>query len=218
MVSKWFDIGPEDLPAFSPSFNAAPQSTQPVVRLNRDTGKRELALMRWGLIPFWAKDPRIGLSTINARAETVGTNAAFREAFKRRRCLVPADAFYEWQKLDAKSKQPYAIAMKDNSMFAFAGLWETWKDKATGQPLETYTIITTDPNELIQPENGPKLHDRMPVIVAKKDYDRWMAPAEPSHLPVDLLKPFPAEDMAAWKVDQAVGNVRNDEPGLMEPV
>jgi putative SOS response-associated peptidase YedK len=179
------------------------------VRLDSETSELELTVMRWGLVPFWSKDGKAGYSTINARAETITTSATYREAFKRRRCLVPADLFYEWMKLDAKAKQPYAIALKNGSLFAFAGLWETWKDKVTGKTLETYTIITTDPNELMVP-----LHNRMPVIVNRIDYDRWLAPAEPSHLPVDLLRPYPAEEMKAWKVSGRVGNVRNNDPDL----
>src|ERR1035438_6259990 len=146
-VAQWFDIDTSDLPVFAPSFNVAPQSTQPVVRLDRYTGKRQLVLMRWGLIPFWAKDAKIGFSTINAKAETLATSPAFREALKHRRCLVPGDVFYEWQKID-KAKQPYAIGLKSGDPIAFAGLWERWKDKMTGQTLETYTIITTDPTEI----------------------------------------------------------------------
>lgn len=195
----------------APSYNVAPQSFQPVVRLEPETSERELTVMRWGLVPFWAKDTKIGFSTINAKAETVPTSPAFREAWKRRRCLVPAEWFYEWQKLDEKHKQPYAIAMKDGSIFAFGGLWDKWRDKSTGQELHTYTVITTDPNELMEP-----IHDRMPVIVARRDYDRWMAATDPAHLPVDLLKPYPAEEMKAWKVSSAVGNVRNNNPSLVE--
>ncbi len=127
-----------------PSFNVAPQTFQPVVRLSRDSGEREIALMRWGLIPWWAKDGKIGFSTINAKAETLSTSPAFREAFQRRRCLVPTDWFYEWMRIDPKAKQPFAIALKDQSMFAFAGLWESWKDKATGERLYTYAIVTTN--------------------------------------------------------------------------
>jgi putative SOS response-associated peptidase YedK len=137
----------------------------------------------------------------------------FREAFKRRRCLVPADGFYEWQKIDAKTKQPYAIALADGSPLAFAGLWERWTDKATAQPLETYTIITTEPIELTAP-----IHNRMPVILAPKDYERWMASADPAQLPVDLLRPFDADKMISWKVSATVGNVRNNEPSLCAPV
>jgi putative SOS response-associated peptidase YedK len=196
----------------APSYNIAPQSLQPVVRLSSETGERELTIMRWGLIPFFAKDAKIAYSTINARAETVVTSPVFREPMKRRRCLVPADFFLEWKKLDAKSKQPYAIALQDDSLFAFAGLWDTWKDKATGQAIDTYTVITTDPNELMEP-----VHNRMPVILQRQDYQRWLAPAEPSQLPIDLLKPFPAEQMKAWKVGSAVGNVRNNSPELLIP-
>jgi putative SOS response-associated peptidase YedK len=198
---------------YAPSYNVAPQSRQPVVRLNPDTGERELTIMRWGLVPFWSKDAKIAYSTINAKAETITTSPAFREAMKRRRCLVPADWFYEWKKIDVKSKQPHAIALQDGSLFAFAGLWETWKDKATGQTLETYTVITTDPNELMQP-----LHNRMPVILHRQDYGRWLAPADPAQLPVDILKPYPAEEMKVWPVSQDVGNVVNNRPELVEQI
>jgi putative SOS response-associated peptidase YedK len=197
---------------FAPSYNVAPQSLQPVVRLDSETGERELTIMRWGLIPFWSKDAKIAYSTINAKAETITTSPAYRESVKRRRCLVPADLFWEWKKIDAKTKQPYAIALQDESLFAFAGLWDTWKDKAAGRSMDTYTVITTDPNELME-----QLHNRMPVILHKRDYERWMAPAEPSQLPIDLLRPFPAEEMKAWKVGLAIGNVRNNSPDLLIP-
>ncbi len=198
---------------FAPSYNVAPQSLQPVVRFDSETGQRELTVMRWGLVPFWAKDSKIGYSTINAKSETVTTSPAFREAMKRRRCLVPAEWFYEWQKIDAKTKQPYAIGLRDGALFAFAGLWETWKDKTKDQVLETYTILTTDPNGLLEP-----IHNRMPVILTPKDYQRWLEPGEPTHLPVDLLRPYQAEEMKAWKVGSAVGNVRNSSPELIAPV
>lgn len=214
-IAEAFQIRPENVfeDDLAPSFNVAPTDVGPIVRLARDTSERELMLMRWGLIPWWAKDSKVGFSTINAKAETLTTSRAFREAFERRRCLVPAEWFYEWQKLDAKTKQPYAIALKDQSIFAFAGLWERWKDRAKGEALETYTIITTDPNELMEP-----LHNRMPVILAPRDYERWLAPTDPAHLPVDLLRPFPAEAMSVWKVSKAVGNVKNNEPSLVLPI
>jgi len=168
--------------------------------------------MRWGLIPYWAKDPSIGLRTINAKAETITTAPAFREAIKYRRCLVPADCFYEWQRLNAKTKQPFAIAMKDGKPYALAGLWERWKDRKAGTELLTFTVITTDPNEVVE-----QLHDRMPCIIPEKDYDRWLQAGDPDRPPVDLLRPFDAEKMTAWKVDKAVGNVKNDSPELIEP-
>jgi putative SOS response-associated peptidase YedK len=215
-IAEWFRTHNTDVfneSYFAPSYNVAPQSMQPVVRLDAETGERELTVMRWGLVPFWSKDGKASYSTINARAETVPTSATYREAFKRRRCLVPADIFYEWMKVDAKTKQPYAIALTDRSLFAFAGLWETWKDKVTGETKKTYTIITTDPNEVMEP-----LHNRMPVVLAPNDYERWIAPADPAKLPVDLLRPYPAEEMTAWKVSAAVGNVRNNEPSLTERI
>lgn len=217
-IAEWMQTHNTDVfddSYLAPSYNVAPQSLQPVVRLDSETGERELLIMRWGLIPFWSKDSKIAYSTINAKAETITTSPAFREAVKRRHCLVPADLFWEWKKIDAKTKQPYAIALKDDSLFAFAGLWDTWKDKATGQAINTYTVITTDPNELI---SGLSIHDRMPVILHLRDYERWLAPAEPSELPIDLLRPFPAEEMKAWKVGSAVGNVRNNNPDLLVPI
>ena len=200
----------EDMPFFAPSYNVAPQSTQPVVRLNADTGKPEFALMRWGLVPYWAKDPKIGYTTINARAEEVAEKPLYREAIKKRRCLVPADVFYEWQKLGGKGKQPFAFGLRSGEPYAFAGLWERWKPKQ-GDPLETFTILTTDPNEIAE-----RVHDRMPVILEPKDYGRWIDPGDPARLPIDLLRPFPAEKMQSWPVHERVGNVRNDEPDLLK--
>jgi putative SOS response-associated peptidase YedK len=209
-LAQWFGIDISELPQFGPSYNVAPQTFQPIVRLNRDTGQKEIALLRWGLVPYWSKDSKIGYSTINAKAETITTAPAYREAIQRRRCLVPADAFYEWQKLDAKTKQPFAIALENKKPYAFAGVWESWRDPKSRERLETFTIITTDANELVQP-----MHERMPVILEPKDYERWLAPADPSHLPVDLLRPYPAEKMTAWKVDKRVGNVKNDDAELL---
>ena len=198
-IAEAFRVGVPPSFEILPSMNITPQSVQPVVRLSRDTREREIALLRWGFIPYWAKDAKIGLKTINARSETVASSAVFREALRYRRCLIPADGFYEWQKLDAKNKQPWAFGLRDGSMFAFAGLWERWKDRKTGQPLETYTILTTDANEVTAP-----IHERMPVIVTPRDYERWLAPADPARLPIDLLRPHASEEMTAWKVDSPV--------------
>jgi putative SOS response-associated peptidase YedK len=210
-IAAWFGVEDDDTDPWATSYNVAPQTFQPVVRLNRDSGMREIALMRWGLVPYWSKDAKIAYSGINARAETVATAPAFREAFKRRRCLVPADAFYEWQKLDAKNKQPFAIGLASGEPYGFAGLWERWKDPTSHEWLETFSIITTDPNEVVAP-----LHNRMPVILEPKDYARWLGAGNPAQPPLDLLRPFPAEQMVAWKVDKAVGNVRNDTAQLLE--
>jgi putative SOS response-associated peptidase YedK len=220
VLADWFGVELEDMPWFAPSYNVAPQSMQPVVRLNRDSGDREFALLRWGLVPFWAKDARFGYSTINARAEEAATKPAYREALKKRRCLVPADAFYEWQRIDKKTKHPFAFALKSGEPYAFAGLWERWQPKE-GEPLETFTILTTDPNELMEP-----IHNRMPVILAAGDYPRWLDTGGPNsgglnsgggaQPPVDLLRAFPAEKMVAWPVSDRVGNVRNNNPRLLD--
>jgi putative SOS response-associated peptidase YedK len=211
-IAAWFGVEDDEAVAWGPSYNVAPQSFQPVVRLSRDTGTREIVLMRWGLIPYWSKDTKIGYSTINAKAETAATAPAFREAFRRRRCLVPADAFYEWQKLDAKHKQPFAIALADREPYAFAGLWERWKNPSTRESLESFSIITTDANQVVAP-----LHNRMPVILEPRDYERWLSAGDRAQPPLDLLRSFPAGRMIAWKVDKAVGNVRNDTAQLLEP-
>jgi putative SOS response-associated peptidase YedK len=215
VLADWFGVELEDMPWFAPSYNVAPQSVQPVVRLNRDSGGREFALMRWGLVPFWAKDAKFGYSTINARAEEVAAKPAYREAFKKRRCLVPADAFYEWQrpqndKQDKKTKHPYAFALKSGEPYALAGLWDRWQPKE-GAALETFTILTTDPNALMEP-----IHNRMPVILEPRDYTRWLDPGDSAKPPVDLLRPYPAEKMTAWPVSDRVGNVRNNDPELLE--
>jgi putative SOS response-associated peptidase YedK len=126
--------------------------------------------MRWGLVPIWARDAKVGFSTINAKAETITMSPTYREAFKYSRCLVPADAFYEWVRIDAKTKQPFAIALKSGETYSFAGLWERWKNVEAKTVLLTFTIITTDPNEVVLP-----LHNRMPVIIPERDYDRWLS-------------------------------------------
>jgi len=210
LLAEWFELDLSIMPWFAPSYNAAPQSFHPVVRLGSEGGRREAALLRWGLVPFWAKDARIGLNTINARAEEAATKPAFRDALKKRRCLVPADAFYEWQRVDAKTRRPFAIALQSGEPYAFAGLWESWHPDE-GAPLETFTILTTTPNPLMKP-----IHDRMPVIVAPADYERWLDASAPS--PLDLLRPYPAEQMRAWPVSDQVGNVRNNAPALLDEI
>lgn len=212
-IAEAFRLGIPTTFEILPSFNVPPQTFQPVVRVNDETGQREWASMRWGLVPFWAKDSKVAFSTINAKAETLETSPAFREPFKRRRCLIPLDGFFEWQTISPKEKQPFAVGLKSGALFSVAGLWDAWKDRATGQRLETFTIITTDPNPLMEP-----FHNRMPVIVRPEDHERWMAPADPARLPVDLLRPYPEEMMEAWKVGKQVGNARNDTPDLITPI
>ncbi len=201
---------PERTPAppdLKPLYNIAPTLTVPVVRLNR-AGRRKIALLRWGLIPYWSKDAKIAYRTINARADTVATAAAFRAAFERRRCLVPALGFYEWRKLDG-DKQPYFIGLRDSTPLAFAGLWERWKQGEDA--LETFTIITGEPNSLVA-----EIHDRMPVILDPADYDAWLTAADSAGLQA-LLQPFPSQLMAAYPVSKRVNNVKNDDAALIEP-
>ena len=202
-----------------PDFNVAPSTFQPVVRAGKETGGRELVLMRWGMVPYFAKSAAEfkGFSTINAKAETVVANAMWRRPFERRRCLVPVDGFYEWKRIDAKPdakkaakiKQPFAFGMQDGAPFALAGLWDAWKGP-DGTWLQSYTVITTDANALMVP-----VHNRMPVILKPSDYDRWLA-RDNARPPVDLLRPFDAEKMERHAVDPRVGNVRVNEPGLCE--
>ena len=159
----------DDMPLeAAPSYNIAPSTMQPVIRQSRDSGEREMVAMRWGMVPHFAKllVEFKGFSTINAKAETLLSRAIWRVPFQRRRCLIPAEGFYEWKRVDAKTKQPYAFAMRSGEPFAFGGLWDGWKDPATGDWLQSFSIITTDPNELTA-----TVHDRMPVILKPSDYD-----------------------------------------------
>jgi len=211
VLADWFGVALEDMPWFAPSFNVAPQSFQPIVRLNADDGKKEFSLARWGLVPFWAHDAKIGFSTINARGEEAASKPAFREAMKKRRCLVPSDAFYEWKRPDAKTKIPFAIALADKKPFALAGLWERWTPE-DGPALETFTVLTTEPNELMA-----QVHDRMPVILDPEDYVRWLDPGSSNAVVSGLLRPYPAERMRAWMVSSRVGNVRNNDTALLDP-
>lgn len=195
-------------------YNIAPTQDVLAITFDAETKKRHGDMLRWGLIPFWAKDTKVGYSLINAKAETIATKPAFREAFKHRRCIIPADGFYEWQKIDAKRKQPYCIAMKDRSVFVFAGLWEQWTDKASGEVIRSCTIITTEPNVLCAP-----IHNRMPAILEPADYTRWLGeqPASNDALRA-MLKPYSAEQMEAFKIGPRIGNVRNDDAALIARV
>jgi len=192
-----------------PSFNIAPTHNVAVI-VNK--GTKKLLSMRWGLVPHWATDPSIGAKLINARAETLTTKHAFKEAFKRRRCLVIADGFFEWQS-EGSTKIPLFIYLESGRSFGFAGLYETWSPPL-GDKLVTCTIITTGPNELVRP-----VHDRMPVILPKSVEDLWLDPAIEDHTRLwDLLQPYPADEMAAHLVSKLVYSVKNDSPECIEPV
>jgi putative SOS response-associated peptidase YedK len=190
-------------------YNIAP--TQPILAVTNNHADR-LEHLHWGLIPSWAKDPAIGNRMINARAETLAEKPAFRTALRRRRCLVPADGFYEWKKdPDGKTKTPMHVRMKDAGVFAFAGLWDVWRSP-DGSVLPSCTLITTEPNELMK-----DIHDRMPVIIKREDYQRWLDANErdPADL-TELLKPYPASEMEARPVSKTVNNPKNDSPACIE--
>lgn len=201
-----------DVPTLVPRYNIAP--TQPIaaVRLSQSSAARELTYFHWGLIPRWAKDPKIGSRMINARSETAAEKPSFRTAFKYRRCLVPADGFYEWQKINGR-KQPVRIQMKDGNPFAIAGLWEHWIS-SDGSEIESCTLLTTEPNDLLRP-----VHNRMPVLVDPADFDMWL---DVKNYPVPdaqrLLRPFSDEEMTFYPVSTHVNSPRNEDPLCIQPL
>ena len=195
-------------PNWEPTWNMAPTRNAPVVRLHPETRARHLDLLRWGLVPHWAKDLKSVRQPINARAETLATAPMFRDALARRRCLVPADVFYEWQVTD-HGKQPVAVAREDGQPMVFAGLWEGWRG-ADGTVLRSFTIVTTNANTTLQP-----FHERMPVILESADWPAWLGEVEDD--PGGLLRPSEAA-LRVWRIGTAVNNVRNDSAGLLAPV
>jgi putative SOS response-associated peptidase YedK len=215
-------FGFENLPNLPARYNIAPTQQVAVVRMAHDTGEaggaRDLAMMRWGLIPHWARDATMAAKMINARAETLTEKPSFRDAVKSRRCLVPADGFYEWRMEDGR-KQPFRIGMKGGTPFAFAGLWERWTATVAGAGLdkgdvvETVTIVTIQANDKLRP-----IHERMPVILPPNAFDVWLDTANDVTAVRSCLKPYPTAPMAFYRVTQAVNNVRNDDPSCTEPL
>lgn len=199
-----------EVPPFEPRYNVAPTQAVAVVR-DAEGGERELAGLRWGLIPHWTNDPSLGNRLINARSETVERKPAFRDAFRTRRCLVPADGFYEWRRTP-QGKQPYYLRRDDGGVLAFAGLWDRWHDPAHG-PVDSVTILTTTPNDLVAP-----IHNRMPVILPEESYDRWLDAGAPTRALKDLLAPYPARRMDAYAVSTYVNSPRNEGPECVAPL
>jgi putative SOS response-associated peptidase YedK len=209
-IRRTFAIPPQrPAPNFAANWNAAPTQDLPIVRYFAEDEARGLELRRWGLVPFWAKDLKIGYATFNAKAESLSAKPAFREAFRRRRCLVPFDSFYEWKKR-GRDKQPYAIAHAHGSLLAMAGLFENWRSPQ-GDSVKSFTIVTTAANALVS-----LLHDRMPAILDKEAWQAWLGeePAKPEELR-SLLVPYPAERLRMWPVSKRVGNVKNNDPSLV---
>ena len=204
LIEEHFDSvsGPD---AWNPRYNIAPTQPVPVIRQQPKEPVRELSLFRWGLVPSWAKDPSVAARMINARSETASTKPAFSDALKFRRCLVLADGFYEWQKA-GKVKQPYCFEINDGELFAFAGIWDRWKD-AIDKPLETFSILTTIPNAVTS-----SVHDRMPVILNPDSYDLWLDPGMKHESAVsELLRPYDAQLMRCYPVSSRVNSAVNDD-------
>jgi len=207
-----FDL--PELPLVPPRYNLAPTQEAAVVRVPAPGQPRQLALLKWGLIPYWAKEASIGNRMINARAESAAEKPAYRWSFQKKRCLIPADGFYEWKK-EGKAKQPYLIRRADKKPFAFAGLWSSWRDPDQGgKTVDTFTILTTGPNDLMRP-----LHDRMPVIVDRENFDLWLDPKmeDPARLQ-PLLVPHAPDGFEAFPVSRLVNSPTNDRPECIEPL
>jgi len=208
-IEKEFKVGKLNPKLFTPRYNIAPTQMIPAV-LEMD-GERIVNELRWGLIPSWAKDDSIGNKTINARAETLAEKPSFKNAFKSRRCIIPASGFYEWAKKGSGTKQPFYFYLKEKDVFGFAGLYEEWLDKTTGELVESCTIITTEANEVLEP-----VHDRMPVILKAENYDLWLNEKEKdTNILQNLLVPYPAKEMASHEVSKAVNSPSYDSSELI---
>src|SRR5580700_2897205 len=210
LIEEYFSTvsGEDD---WNPRYNIAATQPVPVIRQNPKEPRRELSLVRWGLIPSWGKDMSGAAMMINARSETAAAKPAFRDPLTNRRCLIPADGFYEWQRR-GKAKQPYCFEVNDGELFAFAGLWDRWKDP-NGQWLKSCSILTTTPNAVTS-----SVHDRMPVILDPEDYDLWLDPQMFSvDVACDLLKPYDARLMRSYPVSTRVNHVANDDEACSTP-
>jgi putative SOS response-associated peptidase YedK len=211
VVEEYFDTV-SDEPNWNPRYNIAPTQPIPIIRQSPKEPVREMSLIRWGLIPSWARDPSISAKMINARSETAGTKPAFRDPLTSRRCLVPADGFYEWKRA-GKAKQPYCFEVNDGELFAFAGLWDRWKDPS-GQWVKSCSILTTTPNAVTS-----AVHDRMPVILDRADYDLWLDPGFTDVTAVsEMLKPFDARLMRSYPVSTRINHAANDDEECAKPV
>ena len=216
-IAEAFAIGNLDglVLELTPDHNVAPQTIQPVIVWDERFGTRTLHMMFWRFLPRYVTDPKqFKLSTINAKSETLLSNKMWQESFLKRRCLVPVDTFLEWRK-EGKRRLPYVFAMKDDQPFALGGVWRHWRSPDRKNDMDTFAIITVEPNELVAETTG---HDRMPLIVARKDWQRWLELGNPERPPVDLLRPFDADQMKAWRVGERINNVKNNDPALSEPV
>ena len=210
-LEAWFDAVMEEVEEYGPNYNVAPTHNMPVVGQNRE-GQQTIQQFRWGLLPFWAKDKKVGYSMINARAESVDTKKSFKRSFERYRCLIPASGFYEW-KGEKGNKTPYYIHPTHEPMFAFAGLYNVWKSPE-GEKIPTYSIITTDANQKMK-----DLHDRMPAMLLKEEWNEWLDPDNHNTQALkELLNPFPDDAIDYYQVSKAVNSVKNNSEELLEQV
>jgi len=208
-IVEGLDASDSRMKNIRPRYNAAPSQELLVIRENLKTGKRSLDLLKWGLIPHWCADPRGGRRPINAKAESISKLPTFREAYARRRCILPVDGFFEWRAIKgARAKCPYAIAMKDGSPSGLAGLWENWRNPNTGEWERTFAIITVPSNSLVE-----QIHDRMPAVLKPTTYARWLG-SEPD--PCDLLITYPSEPMTMWPISTRVNAPEHDDPSLLD--
>src|ERR1700694_4567104 len=209
LIEEYFATEPSDV-EWNPRFNVAPTQFVPSIRRDAAQPTRSLGLMQWGLVPSWMTDPAAPAKLFNARLETVATKPSFREALKDRRCLIPADAFYEWKKV-SKGRQPFCFQVDSGALFVFAGIWEPARGP-NGDPIGTCCILTTSPNEITS-----AVHDRMPVILSPEEYDMWLDPELKHSAILDLLNPFEAERMRAFPVSTRVNSVKNDDEECSRP-
>ena len=208
-LSSCFQIDNVDDLLLEARYNIYPGQNVPVIIMEK---RKKFVMMRWGLVPSWSNDPLIGFQMINARAETLSQKASFKNSFKKLRCIIPCSGFYEWKKLDKKTKVPYFIRLRNGTPFALAGLWDRWNKD--GGNLTTFTIITTTPNNIIEP-----IHDRMPVILKSENHDMWINPdiTDTENIS-DFLKPYPSEEMELYEISTFVNNPKNDSPECIEPI
>ncbi len=213
LATRYLNKKPVKFPVLKPNYNISP--TQEVLVLREDArGKRTFRHLRWGLIPFWAKDIKIGYKMINARAETITEKPSFRSAFQKRRCIIPLSGFIEWQR-DGNHKRPFCIALKNEPIMSVAGIWESWqpKDDGKAEPIESFSIITTEANSFMT-----KIHDRMPVILDPSDEAAWLGEGSKSEEVLKLLKPCPAKWLKAYEVSPLINSPRNNNPSVLDEV
>lgn len=206
-------FGLTGLPDLPPRYNISPGTDVLVVRERK--GEREAAMLRWGLVPWWADDPSIGQRLANARSDSAFSKPAFRDPMRQRRCLIPADVFFEWQAVRGqRRKQPYAVALTGREPFALGGVWDFWKSKTgEGEGLATCAVLTTEPNALLAP-----IHDRMPVIVPADHYADWLDARTPAPAVAEMVQPYPSSEMAAWRIGTRVNKAEEDDRAILDPI